>query len=700
MAISGSVTLRRKPEKGEKGDNAVSVYASPAALVFQEGETSKSFTVYVTDGGKTVDPTEYGISYIDDYGLADQDVNQNVFTVIIGNGDNESGYVTLEVSYNDNDYELTVPWSVAVKGEKGNDGTSVTIKGTLTSSADLPTTGNTVGDGYLIDGYLYVWTAEGKWQNVGQIKGDKGEDAIVPYASPSCVSWTCGSNGKISTPSYQDITIGYRKGANIYTANAEILTSCKYLSGFASGKQPWTLYGDYIRIYPGHLEYQTAKNLQGEDIYIAASTATVRAVLTIDGASYTIDIPVYINNTVYSHQQTSDLYSWHSEYAQYCQDNDGNIETLKSDIKQTASDINLSVEEYKTTNDKRVSDVETDVSNYKTTNDANITSIKSQIDLKADSVSLTALKDNLQKAGIIVGLDEGGNGYINIAADGLLTINTTNCQLTADGTLTAKNGTFENVLVDGSIRSPWAQATSDMDTNLHDNVVLRAFSDNDWVNTYSLPWTASQSGRRVTLANYKWGGSSSGGYGIIDAPSGQYFYDDGQQKSRIYIAQNEVVELLGYGDTSTFYGWIVFSRKYIQRSLCGQYIPTIMMGYVYGGQGTTEDPLSHNIKCYDGSTTYSVTRVGAGKYRVYWPTSWRTTIAAMGTTISRLAQRFLIQATGIRGALDQSGDFPIKATVYAITSNYIEFYTSDDATVNDGAFFFEVKLMDDMRVNA
>lgn len=699
MAISGSVTLRRKPEKGEKGDpgeNGIVVYASPAALVFQEGETSKSFTVYVTDGGKTVDPTEYGISYIDDYGLADHDITDNIFTVIISNGANESGYVTLEVSYNDNDYELTVPWSVAVKGEKGNDGTSVTIKGSLSSTASLPTTGNTVGDGYLIDGYLWVWTADGNWANVGQIKGDKGDDAIVPYASPASLSFSTASNGK--TSGYDNVKICYRKGLTVYTTGPKV-TNVIYVSGFSSDAKK-NIHTNYVIILGTQLDYKETTNLAGETIYIAPSAALVRITATIEEKSYTVDVPVYIDNKVFSHQQTSDLYSWHSEYAQYCQDNDGNIETLKSDIKQTAADINLSVEEYKTTNDKRVSDVETDVSDYKTTNDANITSIKSQIDLKADSVSLTALKDNLQKAGIIVGLDEGGNGYINIAADGLLTINTTNCKLTADGTLTAKNGTFENVLVDGSIRSPWAQATSDMDTNLHDNVVLRAASDNDWVNTYSLPWTTSQSGRRVTLANYKWGGSSSGGYGIINAPSGQYFYDDGQQKSRIYIAQNEVVELLGYGDASTFYGWIVFSRKYIQRSLCGQYIPTIMMGYVYGGQGTTADPLSHNIKCYDGSTTYSVTRVGAGKYRVYWPTSWRTTIAAMGTTLSRLAQWFIIQATGIKGSLDQSGDFPIKATVYDITSTYIEFYTSDDATVNDGAFFFEVKLMDDMRVNA
>lgn len=395
--ISGSVTLRRKPKKGEKGDpgeNGIVVYASPAALVFQEGETSKSFTVYVTDGGKTVNLGEYGISYIDDYGLADHDITDNVFTVIISNGDNESGYVTLEVSYNDNDYELTVPWSVAVKGEKGNDGTSVTIKGSLDSETSLPTTGNTVGDGYLIDGYLWVWTVEGKWVNVGQIKGDKGDDAIVPYADPSCVYWTCASNGKVnSAGASADITIKYRKGLTVYTTGATV-TAATRVNGFVRGGTAPSYTGNKATFYSDSLAYYQTQNLSGNTIYIPPSSAVGRITATIEGKSYSVDVPFYINSTVYDYNKVQDERQWAQTYAAYLQDSSGNIVTMQTVMSQ-----------------------------------------------KADSVSLTALKDNLQKAGIIVGLDEGGEGYINITASGQLTIDTDNIKLNGD-VLEVANGVF------------------------------------------------------------------------------------------------------------------------------------------------------------------------------------------------------------------------------------------------------------------
>lgn len=61
------------------------------------------------------------------------------------------------------------------RGEKGRDGTGVNILGELERTADLPLAGNT-GDGYLIDGNLYVWNPSiGGWLNAGNIKGPKGD---------------------------------------------------------------------------------------------------------------------------------------------------------------------------------------------------------------------------------------------------------------------------------------------------------------------------------------------------------------------------------------------------------------------------------------------------------------------------------------------------------------------------------------------
>lgn len=64
------------------------------------------------------------------------------------------------------------------QGEKGADGTGVTILGSFESEDQLKSNkpiGN-VGDSYLVNGYLYVWSAiENDWTNVGDIKGPKGD---------------------------------------------------------------------------------------------------------------------------------------------------------------------------------------------------------------------------------------------------------------------------------------------------------------------------------------------------------------------------------------------------------------------------------------------------------------------------------------------------------------------------------------------
>ncbi len=69
-------------------------------------------------------------------------------------------------------------WQVLAAGVKGADGTSVTIKGTVDSPDELPEEGNTKGDGYIIDGELWVWDGT-KWNDVGQIQGPQGEQGAT-----------------------------------------------------------------------------------------------------------------------------------------------------------------------------------------------------------------------------------------------------------------------------------------------------------------------------------------------------------------------------------------------------------------------------------------------------------------------------------------------------------------------------------------
>lgn len=93
---------------------------------------------------------------------------------------------------------------IRIKGEKGENGTSVKILDTYNSLEELNRehpNGNENGDGYLINGDLYVWNGT-YFQNVGQIKGEDGK----PGAD--------GINGK--TPY---VHIKYSNDGKTFTAN-------------------------------------------------------------------------------------------------------------------------------------------------------------------------------------------------------------------------------------------------------------------------------------------------------------------------------------------------------------------------------------------------------------------------------------------------------------------------------------------------
>lgn len=77
---------------------------------------------------------------------------------------------------------------------KGADGTSINIKGTFTSVAQLPMTGNNPGDAYIIGNNLYIWDGT-NWQNVGQIKGQDGKSSYLhlKYSDDGGKTFTAGN---------------------------------------------------------------------------------------------------------------------------------------------------------------------------------------------------------------------------------------------------------------------------------------------------------------------------------------------------------------------------------------------------------------------------------------------------------------------------------------------------------------------------
>jgi hypothetical protein len=86
------------------------------------------------------------------------------------------------------------------KGDKGDPGTGVVIKGSVPDSGSLPPTGNTPGDGYITedDGHLWVWDGT-IWVDAGLIQGPPGPTgppgATGPAGPASTVPGPPGATG-------------------------------------------------------------------------------------------------------------------------------------------------------------------------------------------------------------------------------------------------------------------------------------------------------------------------------------------------------------------------------------------------------------------------------------------------------------------------------------------------------------------------
>ena len=241
-----------------------------------------------------------------------------------------------------------------------------------------------------------------------------------------------------------------------------------------------------------------------------------------------------------------------------------------------------------------------------------------------------------------------------------------------DGNVTCKTGTFENVNISGklkgSVRNPFVSAGDSFDTDYSDNVVMLS-SGGGWIDAYSLPWDAGQSGRRITLVNYKWGSTIAQGQAGISAPSGKYFYINGVQKSTLNISR-EAVELLGYGSATTFYGWIVMRRVDLMTSYrYGRELKVLAFGSVTSSGGLT-------YRTFDGSTLTCTKQSATGRYLITMPSGW------FGN-----ASHCTVMLTGV-GYSSGSTSALIKASIVSRTATTFLVGTSDDASANDGAFDF------------
>ena len=271
-----------------------------------------------------------------------------------------------------------------------------------------------------------------------------------------------------------------------------------------------------------------------------------------------------------------------------------------------------------------------------------------------------------------------------------------NCIISQKGTINGVESTdysnpnfVPNIMLDGqkgqsvlcgSQRSPFVRydgayyVGSDFSSlaECYDNLVFPVSNTGGWELNINFPWSTKCNGRKITLVNYKWKNETPSGKFEISAPTdkGMYFYEDGLQKDKLQFSR-EVIELLGYGDDTTFFGWIVVGRHDIATvSRYGREFKVLAMGEVTG----TKSGATIKYHTFDGSTL-SVSRAGTGIYNITHSSQW------FASPDDRLV---ICSGKGYNAG----GSSPIKATYVASGATNISIHTSDDDSRNDGSFQF------------
>lgn len=256
---------------------------------------------------------------------------------------------------------------------------------------------------------------------------------------------------------------------------------------------------------------------------------------------------------------------------------------------------------------------------------------------------------------------------------------------------TGKAG-FLDVEIEGTQRNPFVLWDSgrnvfngDAVNVKRDNVVMPISSTTIYENGFS--WGAENSGRIIRLVHYKWDYSTSYGYVTLKAPTGKFFYENGVAYTQINTSR-ETVELLGYGTPTQFYGWIVLSR--VNTMTDGNYGANKKV--IYQGifnpsyKDLMERTWSASLEATGIDEVWNVAKLGEGHYKIWLPIYLATTAYHVGLTSCMY---------GMTGAISSNS-----ANVYACLVNkgydgskgvsFFEVKTADDASINDGGFYFEV----------
>ena len=192
------------------------------------------------------------------------------------------------------------------------------------------------------------------------------------------------------------------------------------------------------------------------------------------------------------------------------------------------------------------------------------------------------------------------------------------------GKIDADKATIKNLNIIGSLRNPFTRVSESTDVDFNDNIAVITKNYLWEKNEYSLPWDNGQNGRRITIMNLKWNNEIATTGAEITAPDGMSFFENGLKKKTLSFSR-ECIELLGIGDNTNFFGWVVTNRTDLASLWCrGATAKVLAFGSVYAKVVNNALNLTVKQVTFDNQEI-KVTQV-LGGYKMTFPSNWDTAI--------------------------------------------------------------------------
>lgn len=199
--------------QGESGldSKGLDLYSSKYAVAFDsEGKLKDASNIILTANQQNfTDTITWSTIPSVSLGTVSENANQRTLSPSLFIDNNQ-----IQITITSNDLSDTITIVKVQDGIKGDDGTSVTIKGSYTldewnSVKDSLAQSATAGDGYIVDGDLYTFDGT-DFVNCGQIKGDKGdsgEDAYTIILSNESHTFVGDTNSALASNTRCDVMV-------------------------------------------------------------------------------------------------------------------------------------------------------------------------------------------------------------------------------------------------------------------------------------------------------------------------------------------------------------------------------------------------------------------------------------------------------------------------------------------------------------